>query len=61
MTFRLTRNVESNRCYYYLDGKRVSNEKFYFHEALCRQKGMIFNCLFSTKKRNLDTVHFSYN
>ena len=40
------------KAYYYINNKRVTEEKFYYMDTLCSIKGLKYNCSSLTKTKN---------
>jgi hypothetical protein len=60
-TYQETSFTSFYRPYYYVDGKRVSEETFLYKEDLCRIKGMQYNSSILYTKGNRYHACFCYD
>ncbi len=49
------------KSYYYIDNKRVTEEKFYYMDELCKIKGLKYNCSSLTNKNNRTKATYYYD
>ena len=61
MRFKITENLKSGKRYYYIDGKRVSLDKFEVKEIICQRAGMSYNSSLLKTNNDFSYSYFSYN
>ena len=59
--FKRTINKKANNITYYVDGKRVSEDKFGIKETVCRVAGMQYNSSYTTSDNSYIRHYHSYN
>ena len=58
MNFKTVTDQKNNRTTFYVDGKRTSESKYIYHEALCNIKGKTANSFFTQiKKGKIYSTH----
>lgn len=60
-TYKQKNNYEMYDVYYYVDNKRVSEDKFNLQLMKCRLKNMDYNSSYMTNKNNRYKAVFYYN
>lgn len=61
MIFKETLNLTTNKRYYYIDGKRVTKDRFYLIDLVQQRAGKQYNSSLTYSKGNFRYSYYSYD